>query len=454
MSTPGSYSYHAGRLLVLGLPLVGGHLAQFAIHMTDTIMLGWYDVNALAAVVLGGTYFFVLFIFLSGFAMAVVPAVASAAAQNDDRQVRRVTRMAMWISVLAGGLTLPLFLFADRVLGVLGQVPETAELAGTYLRIAGFGMVPALLVMVLKSHLSALERTAIVLWVTLAAAVVNAVINYALIFGNFGMPELGVTGAAIASIIVQIVSILGVGAYAQWVLPHQALFQRVWRPDWEAFRNIFQLGWPIGLTTLAEVGLFAASAIMVGWAGTIDLAAHGIAIQLASLAFMVHLGISNAGTIRVGQAWGRGDAEALKRVSVATNVVSGLFAAGAIVLLVLFPEALLGAFIDPDDPARPAVIAAGTTLLYVAALFQLADAGQVQALGLLRGMHDTKAPMVMAGISYWVVGVPSSYVIGFVLGYGAAGVWMGLVFGLSLAWVSMGWRLVRKIQSAGLEARV
>ena len=454
MSTPGSYSYHAGRLLVLGLPLVGGHLAQFAIHMTDTIMLGWYDVNALAAVVLGGTYFFVLFIFLSGFAMAVVPAVASAAAQNDDRQVRRVTRMAMWISVLAGGVTLPLFLFADRVLGVLGQVPETAELAGTYLRIAGFGMVPALLVMVLKSHLSALERTAIVLWVTLAAAVVNAVINYALIFGNFGMPELGVTGAAIASIIVQIVSILGVGAYAQWVLPHQALFQRVWRPDWEAFRNIFQLGWPIGLTTLAEVGLFAASAIMVGWAGTIDLAAHGIAIQLASLAFMVHLGISNAGTIRVGQAWGRGDAEALKRVSVATNVVSGLFAAGAIVLLVLFPEALLGAFIDPDDPARPAVIAAGTTLLYVAALFQLADAGQVQALGLLRGMHDTKAPMVMAGISYWVVGVPSSYVIGFVLGYGAAGVWMGLVFGLSLAWVSMGWRLVRKIQSAGLEARV
>lgn len=454
MSTPGSYSYHAGRLLVLGLPLVGGHLAQFAIHMTDTIMLGWYDVNALAAVVLGGTYFFVLFIFLSGFAMAVVPAVASAAAQNDDRQVRRVTRMAMWISVLAGGLTLPLFLFADRVLGVLGQVPETAELAGTYLRIAGFGMVPALLVMVLKSHLSALERTAIVLWVTLAAAVVNAVINYALIFGNFGMPELGVTGAAIASIIVQIVSILGVGAYAQWVLPHQALFQRVWRPDWEAFRNIFQLGWPIGLTTLAEVGLFAASAIMVGWAGTIDLAAHGIAIQLASLAFMVHLGISNAGTIRVGQAWGRGDAEALKRVSVATNVVSGLFAAGAIVLFVLFPEALLGAFIDPDDPARPAVIAAGTTLLYVAALFQLADAGQVQALGLLRGMHDTKAPMVMAGISYWVVGVPSSYVIGFVLGYGAAGVWMGLVFGLSLAWVSMGWRLVRKIQSAGLEARV
>lgn len=454
MSTPGSYSYHAGRLLVLGLPLVGGHLAQFAIHMTDTIMLGWYDVNALAAVVLGGTYFFVLFIFLSGFAMAVVPAVASAAAQNDDRQVRRVTRMAMWISVLAGGLTLPLFLFADRVLGVLGQVPETAELAGTYLRIAGFGMVPALLVMVLKSHLSALERTAIVLWVTLAAAVVNAVINYALIFGNFGMPELGVTGAAIASIIVQIVSILGVGAYAQWVLPHQALFQRVWRPDWEAFRNIFQLGWPIGLTTLAEVGLFAASAIMVGWAGTIDLAAHGIAIQLASLAFMVHLGISNAGTIRVGQAWGKGDAEALKRVSVATNVVSGLFAAGVIVLFVLFPEALLGAFIDPDDPARPAVIAAGTTLLYVAALFQLADAGQVQALGLLRGMHDTKVPMVMAAISYWVVGVPSSYVIGFVLGYGAAGVWMGLVFGLSLAWVSMGWRLVRKIQSAGLEARV
>ena len=452
MSSQNSYMHDVKRLLVLGLPLVGGHLAQFAIHMTDTIMLGWYSVEALAAAVLGGTYFFVQFIFLSGFAMAVVPAVASAAANNDERQIRRITRMAIWISVLAGVLTLPLFLFAAPILGLMGQVPETAELAAIYLKIAGLGMIPALLVMVLKSYLSALERTAVVLWVTIGAALVNGLVNYALIFGNFGLPELGITGAAIASVIVQIFSIVGVAVYAVIVKPEHALFRRIWRPDWEAFRNIFQLGWPIGLTTLAEVGLFAASAIMVGWVGTIDLAAHGIAIQLASLAFMVHLGISNAGTIRAGQAWGRGDRAALRRISIATNAISGVFAAVAILIFVAFAEGLIGLFVDPTDPVRPDVIAAGVALLYVAALFQLADAGQVQALGLLRGMHDTRIPMLMAAFSYWLVGVPVSYALGFVFGFGAIGVWMGLVVGLSLAWITMGWRLWRKIASTTVAA--
>ena len=447
MATPQSYRHHTKRLLVLGLPLIGGHMAQFAIHMTDTIMLGWYDVNALAAVVLGGTYFFVQFIFMSGFAFAVVPSVASAAASGEGRQVRRVTRMAMWISVLAGLLTLPSFLFSSPILGLMGQEPDTAELAGVYLRIAGFGMIPALLVMVLKSYLSALERTAVVLWITILAAVINACVNYALIFGNLGFPELGVTGAAIASVIVQVVSIIAIGIYAALVTPEHALFQRIWRADWEAFRNIFQLGWPIGLTTLAEVGLFAASAIMVGWVGTIDLAAHGIALQMASLAFMFHLGLANAATIRVGQAWGRNDHEALRRIAIVTNVVSGLFAALAMVLFVALAPQLIGLFVDPSDPVRPQVIAAGTVLLFVAALFQLADAGQAQALGVLRGMHDTRVPMVMASVSYWAVGVPVSYVLGFVFDYGAVGIWMGLVAGLALAWSLMGARLWRKLST-------
>lgn len=443
MTDQQTYGYHARKLLVLGLPLIGGHLAQFAIHMTDTIMLGWYSVEALASVVLGSTFFFVLFIFGSGFAMAVVPAVASAAASGEDRQVRRVTRMAMWLSILFGLVSMPLFFLSEPILRALGQPVEVAANAGLYLSVAGFGMIPALLVMVLKSYLSALERTQVVLWITVLAALANVVVNYALIFGNWGAPELGIMGAAIASVIVQLISIIGISVYAAWATSEHELFARFWRPDWEAFGSIFQLGWPIGLTTLSEVGLFAASAMMMGWVGTIDLAAHGIAIQWASLAFMFHLGLSNAATIRAGQAWGRKDFAALGKVTVSTNLLSGLFALIAVALFVFFGAWLVGLFVDPTDPVRPEVIATGTTLLLVAALFQLADAGQVQALGLLRGMHDTRIPMVMAAVSYWVVGVPVSYLLGFVLNLGGVGIWFGLTFGLACAWGLMGWRLVR-----------
>lgn len=442
MATQQTLSHHSKRLLQLGLPLIGGHMAQFAIQITDSVMLGWYDVKALAAVVLGGTLFFVAFIFLSGFAMAVVPLVASAAAKEDDVQIRRTTRMAMWTSTLVGVLVLPAFLYSEPILARLGQPTETVGPAADYLRIAGLGLIPALLVMVLKSYLSALERTGVILWITIVAALVNALTNYALIFGNFGAPEMGVRGAAIASVMVQLVSVVACAAYAVWAFPKHDLFRRVWRPDWAALGKLLALGLPIGVTTLAEVGLFAASSVMMGWLGTIPLAAHGIALQLTAMAFMFHLGLSNAATIRVGQAWGREDMGAVRQVSKSAFLISGLFAVLVIVIYLVFAEALVGLYVAPDDPVREEVIAFGAMLMFVAVLFQFADAGQAQALGLLRGMHDTKVPMSMAAFSYWAIAVPCSYLLGFTFGYGGVGIWMGLVIGLTLALLTLGWRLL------------
>ena len=183
---------------------------------------------------------------------------------------------------------------------------------------------------------------------------------------------------------------------------------------------------------------------MMGWVGTVELAAHGIAIQLASLTFLVHLGLSNAATIRAGQAWGKSDLAALQKISISSNVLSGGFALVAIAVFVGFAPELLGLFMDPDDPVRPQVIIVGTGLLYVAAIFQLADAGQVQALGLLRGLQDTRVPMIMAALSYWAIGLPISYLLGFVMGLGGVGIWLGLTVGLVIAWTSMGARLYRK----------
>ncbi|MBD3680101.1 MAG: MATE family efflux transporter [Rhodobacteraceae bacterium] len=432
-----SYGAHAWAILAIGLPMIGSHLAQFAVHVMDTLMMGWYDIQALAAMVLGGTFFFVLFIMGTGYSGAVMPVVASAEAAGDRTEVRRATRMAMWNSILFGALAVPLMLAGAPILRAMGQEPELAALAGDYLWIAGWGIFPALLVMVLKSYLGALERMQAVLWITVTAAVLNGVLNYALIFGAWGAPELGIRGAAIASVIMQSASLVVLAFYASWAEPQHALFSHFWRPDWEAFRRIFALGWPIGITSLAEVGMFSATAVMMGWVGTIELAAHGIAIQIASAAFLVHLGLANAATVRAGQAHGRRNEVELRRAGLVATGMSLVIAVLSIVLFLTVPEAMLGIFLDPDDPARPEVIAAGVGLLAVAALFQLADAGQVMALGLLRGVQDMRVPMIYAALSYWLIGIPLCYILGFPLGYGGEGIWMGLVIGLLAAWLLM-----------------
>ena len=439
LSAPVPAVGHARAILSLGLPLVGSHLAQFGLHVTDTVMLGWYGVLPLAAAVLGASSFFVMFILGSGFAKAVMPMVAAAQARGDEVQVRRVTRMGLWLSIMFGLLIYPVFWWSEAVLLGLGQKPDVAALAQDYLRIAGLGMIPALLVMVLKSHLAALERTQVVLWVTVAAVPLNAAVNWALIFGNWGAPELGVAGSAIATVAIQIVSLVVLCLYAALLpkLRHYQLFIRFWRPDWQAFREVFRLGWPMGLTGLAESGMFQASALMMGWIGTVELAAHGIAMEITALTFMVHVGLSNAVTVRTGRLSGEGDIAGLRLGAKVGVAMSVLFAATTMVFFLTLPVPMISLFIDPAEPARGAIIATGTLLLVCAALFQFADSMQVMALGLLAGVQDTRVPMWLASVSYWLIGIPASYVLAFPMGYGPVGLWLGLVIGLAAAAISL-----------------
>ena len=430
-----SYGAHARGLLTLGLPLIGSHLAQMALHVTDTVLLGWYGVRELAAVVLGTSFFFVLFILGSGFGIGVMGMVASALGRGDETQVRRETRMGLWLSILYSLMVLPATLWAGPILRFCGQDPDVAQLAQDFLRIAGVGMMPALLVMVLKSYLAAQAKTQVVLWVTLAAVVLNFVLAYAFIFGHWGAPELGVRGAALASLATQILTFVLLALYAGLAPGPRRfrLFQRFWRPDWQAFAQVLRLGVPIGLTGLAESGLFIAAAVMMGWIGTVQLAAHGIAMEITALSFMVHLGLSNAATVRVGRAEGQGDIPAMRDVAVMATVLSFGFGTLMVVLFLSLPHLLIGLFLDKTKPEAAEILTFGTTLLAVAALFQLFDAMQVIALGLLRGVQDTRAPMWIAAFSYWLIGVPTSYVMGFVIGLGGPGLWLGLVVGLAAA---------------------
>ena len=437
---------HARATLILGLPLIGSHLAQMALHVTDTVLLGWYGVHELAAVVLGTSMFWVIFVFGSGFAQAVMPLVAQSMGRGDEAQVRRDTRMGLWLSIGFGLLTYPLFWWSEPLLLGLGQEADVARLGQDFLRIAGLGMIPALMVMAIKGYLAALERTQVVLWVTIAAVLVNAALGYAMIFGHWGAPEMGVRGAGLASLIVQILTAVLLLIYAGWLpeLRRFHLFQRFWRPDRVALAAVFRMGWPIGVTALAESGLFSATAVMMGWIGAIPLAAHGIALEVTSLTFMLHLGLSNAATVRAGRAHGAGDAVGLRdgaKAAIGLSVVIGVV---NIVLMVVFATPIIGLFLDMDKPASGEILAYGVMLLMFAALFQMADAMQVMALGLLRGMQDTRVPMIMATVSYWVIGMPAGYFLGFTLGLGGGGLWLGLVIGLTVAAVTMMWRFWRR----------
>lgn len=264
MKTALNNKQHLRAILGLGLPLIGGHLAGFAIHLTDTIMLGWHSIEELAAVVISGSFWFTLFIVGAGFGHALLPLVSAAISRGEDTEVRRTTRMSMWLTLLFAAAVMPLMFFAEDILIAVGQKPQIAELSGTYLRIAGWSIFPALAGGVLRSYFAAQERTQFIFWTAVIGVALNAVFNYALIFGNWGAPEMGIIGAAWASVFVNTAIFVALAIYAYVVTPEHALFQRIWRPDWAAFVYVFKLGWPISLTSMAEVGLFTGGRCF-GW---------------------------------------------------------------------------------------------------------------------------------------------------------------------------------------------
>ena len=440
MTQPVSYKSHVLSILKLGAPLVAGQVAQFGLHMTDTLMLGWYGVDTLAAGVLATSFFFILFIAGLGFAHSVVPLVAAAHEKGDVRGLRRATRMGIWLCVIyALAAFVPLF-FSEAILVALGQDPELSAMAQSYLRIAGWGMVLGLVGMVVRNYLSALERTSVVLWVTLAALPLNALINYMLIFGNWGAPELGIEGAAWASIWAGGFMMVGLILYAFVAEKDHQIFINLWRPDWGAMGTVFRLGLPIGMTMLAEVGLFTASSVMVGWIGTVPLAAHGIVLQVAGATFMIHLGLANVGTIRGARAYGAGDVEHLRRGAKTVAMISALIAVTTMVVFIVFPEPLIGAFLSPDNAARGDIIAAGSILLIIMGFTQIADALQAIMAGLLRGVQDTAVPMQIAMLSYWGIGAPLAFVLSKYADMGAPGVWLGMCVGLGAAAILLSYR--------------
>jgi multidrug resistance protein, MATE family len=263
----------------------------------------------------------------------------------------------------------------------------------------------------------------------------NATAAYGLIFGRLGLPALGLQGAGIAATLTNLFLFVGLLGF----ILHDRQFRRfrilgrLWRPDWTRFLEIFWIGLPIGVTLVMEVGLFAAAGFLIGLIGKAELAAHQIALQCASVAFMVPLGLAQAATVRVGLAAGGGDAPGVRRAGIAALIMGGVFMAATATMMWTAPHALVGLFIDTADPANAPVVQAAVVFLAVAAAFQLVDGGQVIGAGALRGLKDTRWPMVFAGLAYWVVGMSLAVGLGFGAGLGGLGIWIALAVALAVA---------------------
>lgn len=440
----------------LGLPLALSQLAWMGLHVTDVVVLGWYSPHALAASGLGANYFVIPYIFGMGLVGAVSPIVAQiegARAPGRVREVRRAVRQGLWVSI---ALAVPAILFcllSGPVFRAMGQDPGLVDGATDYVLAAMPGLLPAYGMVALRSFMTALSRARPVLLISLAALPINLGLDLLLVFGHWGLPELGVAGAGLASAAVELAIFC---AFSAMVLLDRrfrryGIFARFWRADWSRFLEIWRVGLPIGGSLLLEVGVFSAGAFLVGYFGAAPLAAHQIAIQCAGVTFMVPFGIAQATTVRVGLFAGRQDATGARRAGLTGTISALAFMSLTAILFWTLGRQIAALFVDMADPGAREVAAIAAAYLAVAAVFQLADGAQVAANGALRGLKDTAVPMVIVAIGYWLVAFPLAVALGFGLDWQGEGVWWGLAAGLAVAAVALTlrflWR-VRRLASA------
>lgn len=420
-------------LLQLGWPLIVAQLAQNALLTTDVIMMGWLGPKYLAAGALANALFIGAQLFGVGVVGAVAPMVAQARGAGDIKSVRRIVRQGIWVALILAIIITPLVWNIRPIYAAIGQDPELSALAEHFVHYAVWLLLPAFLIIVFRSFLSAHGATRAILVITVAGVFVNAACNYALMFGNWGFPRLELAGSGISTTTVNVVMLVLMVAYT---LTHRrfrryAIFHRFFETDWPHFRQMWAIGLPIGFMLLAEVGLFTTAALLQGWIGEQSVAAHAIALQLTSIAFMVPLGLSQATTVRVGLAYGERNPEGVRKAGWTALVATLAFMSTTATLFFLAAPQLVGLFLDTSDPASAGVLSLAATFLLVAALFQLADGTQVAMGAALRGLSDTNMPLIIALVGYWAIGAPIAWLLGFPLGMKGLGIWFGLAVGLA-----------------------
>ncbi len=435
---------------VLAAPLVAGHVATGLIGFVDNVLAGHHGTDTLAGVAIGTALFWLPVVVPMGTLMALPPTVSQLDGAGRRGEIGAVFRQALWLALMLGVVLFAFMTLVVHALAPMGIAPGIIPGATAFLHGIRWG-VPALTLFYCMRYLSeGLHWTLPTMLLSAAGLLVLLPLGYVLTFGKLGFPEMGAGGLGVASAAMLWLQMLGF-ALVLWRSRRFAdltLFARFDPPRWTMIRDLLGTGLPIGVTVLMEGGLFIATALLIGRLGEVPAAAHQIAINVASLCFMVPMGIAEATTVRVGHALGRDDHAGVRRAAFAGYVIvigTQLLSATA---LVLGNEAVVS-FYTGDA----AVAALAASLLLYAAAFQFPDGVQVVSAGALRGLKDTRRPMLLAGFAYWGIGMPLGAGLGLGLGWGPRGMWIGLIAGLSVAALLLGLRFLRSSQPARLLSR-
>lgn len=422
----------------------------------DTVMVGRLGADELAAVALGNAVFFTLLIISTGVIQAVGPMVSQATGASDREPVERSVRQGLWLGVLLSLPACALLWTAETWLLWAHQEPTTVARTARYLRVIVWGFLPACWFMALRSFVEGLARPLPVTIIALLGVALNIGANYVLMYGALGVPALGIVGTGLASTIVFWTVFGLLSALVAWADPfcNYRVFSRLRVPDPTYLRELLRIGGPMGVSRGVEAGMFMITALMVGTLGAQALAAHQVALQCAAFTFMVPVGVAIAGAVRVGQAAGRDDASAARTAGLASILLATGFMAIAAILFWTLPRPIVSLYLDVSAARNATVVETAVALLGIAAVFQVADGIQVAASGALQGVKDTRVPMLIALSTYWGVGLSTGYVLGLQWEWGAAGLWWGLVVGLSTAAVVLSLRFHLHIEQAAASTSV
>jgi MATE family multidrug resistance protein len=429
-----------GATLALAWPLILANLTQQLIQATDVLLMGRLGASQLAAATLALNLTWTFSIFLLGLITASSPMMATALGRRSNavRDVRRTFRAGLWLVAIVMPPYWLLMWHVGALMRAFGESEALASQGQTFLRAYMWLVAPWLVFQLLRNFVAALERPKIVLWLSIAGIVLNALISWSLIFGHFGLPALGLVGSGLGSTITWLILC---GAMILFVLLDRRfrrfhLFGNWWRIDRQRMVEMVRLGWPIGATMGLEIGVFALAAYFMGWIGAPAVAGHAVALQLAALTFMVPLGLGQAATVRVGLALGRRDEDGITRAGWTAWVMGLGFMATMALVMWTIPHRLVTLFLA-DVPQNAEVVALAVSFLKVAAAFQLVDGAQVIGAGMLRGLHDTRWPLVFAIVGYWVVGLGVGSWLAFAADWKGLGIWVGLASGLASVAVLM-----------------
>lgn len=420
---------------VLAYPVMLSMLGQVMTGVADSVMVGWTGATPLAASSLANVVFTLALTFGIGVSYAITPLVAEADGQKDNQRITDALRHGFIINMVTGVVLVAIIVITEQFLYHINQPADVVSLAIPYLNIVAFSIIPTMLFQTYRQFAEGMHDTRMAMIIVIVSNLLNIALNYVLIYGKLGFPELGLNGAGIATLISRIVMGVWMAAYVFYSDAYKKFRFALGNYSKKLINRMLHIGVPAGIQFIFEVSAFGFSAIMMGWLGTTALAAHQIAINLATISYMTTSGLGAAATIRVGHYLGKKDTVNLRQAGFT------LIALGAVIMLAWGVLFIVGKNFLPSLYINDAaVLAMAAPLMIIAGFFQLSDGLQVVCIGALRGLQDVKVPSILIFVAYWIIGLPLGYWLGFTLNYGANGIWIGLLVGLTITALAMVWR--------------